>query len=164
MGITVDLLIFYGKINVGIQKGGITVISFVSDSTLKTEEFAEKIGKSLRGGTVIAFFGGLGAGKTSFTRGLARGMGIKSDVSSPTFAIVNDYGGNPPLVHFDMYKVETWDDLYSSGFFDYLDMGAVLAVEWSENIENALPESTYFIEINRIDDTTREIIIRGNNI
>ena len=118
------------------------MLRIITDSVSETEGFAEKIGQQVTGGTVIAYFGGLGMGKTAFTRGLARGMGIKEDVSSPTFAIVNDYGGNPPLVHFDMYKMESWDDLYSSGFFDYLDMGAVLAVEWSENIENALPEDT----------------------
>ena len=118
------------------------MLRFVSDSVRDTESIAEKLGKILKSGDVVAYFGGLGMGKTAFTRGLAKGMGIAADVSSPTFAIVNDYGGNPPLVHFDMYKVESWDDLYSSGFFDYLDMGAVLAVEWSENIENALPEST----------------------
>lgn len=134
------------------------MISFVSDSTNETEDFAEKIGRALTSGTVIAFFGGLGAGKTSFTRGLAKGMGITADVSSPTFAIVNDYGGNPPLVHFDMYKVETWDDLYSSGFFDYLDMGAVLAVEWSENIENALPEGTVRVTIEKCDEENKRII------
>lgn len=134
------------------------MISFISQSTNETEAFAERIGKAVIPGTVIAFFGGLGAGKTSFTRGLARGMGITADVSSPTFAIVNDYGGNPPLVHFDMYKVESWDDLYSSGFFDYLDMGAVLAVEWSENIENALPDSTVRVTIEKTDDENQRII------
>lgn len=134
------------------------MISFVSQCTADTEAFAEKIAKKLTGGTVIAFFGGLGAGKTSFTRGIARGMGIKADVSSPTFAIVNDYGGKPPLVHFDMYKVESWDDLYSSGFFDYLDMGAVLAVEWSENIENALPDNTVRVTINQGENPNQRII------
>lgn len=123
------------------------MLRFVSKSVSDTENLAERLGKLVKSGNVIAYFGGLGMGKTAFTRGLARGMGIMTDVSSPTFAIVNDYGGNPPLVHFDMYKVESWDDLYSSGFFDYLDMGAVLAVEWSENIENALPESTVKVTI-----------------
>ena len=97
-------------------------------------------------------------GKTAFTRGLAKGMGITADVSSPTFAIVNDYGGNPPLVHFDMYKVDSWDDLYSSGFFDYLDMGAVLATEWSENIENALPENTIRVTIQQGESPEDRII------
>ena len=123
------------------------MLSFNSYSVSDTEAIAEKLGRVLKSGNVVAYFGGLGMGKTAFTRGLAKGMGIKTDVSSPTFAIVNDYGGNPPLVHFDMYKVESWDDLYSSGFFDYLDMGAVLAVEWSENIENALPDDTIRVTI-----------------
>lgn len=123
------------------------MLRFNSKSVSDTEAIAEKLGRVLKSGNVVAYFGGLGMGKTAFTRGLAKGMGITSDVSSPTFAIVNDYGGNPPLVHFDMYKVESWDDLYSSGFFDYLDMGAVLAVEWSENIENALPDDTIRVTI-----------------
>lgn len=138
---------------------------FHSKSTEDTENFAAELAKKISGGTVIAFFGGLGMGKTAFTRGLARGMGITADVSSPTFAIVNDYGGKPPLVHFDMYKVSTWEDLYSSGFFDYCDMGAVLAVEWSENIENALPENTVrvYIEKGGTEDE-RIITVEGMNI
>ncbi|MBO5937214.1 MAG: tRNA (adenosine(37)-N6)-threonylcarbamoyltransferase complex ATPase subunit type 1 TsaE [Clostridia bacterium] len=128
------------------------MLRFYSSCVRDTEVIAEKLGSTLKSGNVVAYFGGLGMGKTAFTRGLAKGMGITADVASPTFAIVNDYGGNPPLVHFDMYKVDSWDDLYSSGFFDYLDMGAVLAVEWSENIENALP-----------DDTIRVIIEQGKN-
>lgn len=135
---------------------------FATESPEETEELACLLAGKLSGGTVVAFFGGLGVGKTAFTRGLARGMGIESDVSSPTFAIVNDYGGKPPLVHFDMYKVETWDDLYSSGFFDYYDMGAVLAVEWSENIENALPENTVRVTIEKGQkDNERFITIEG---
>lgn len=138
------------------------MITFFSDGTAATEEFAAKIAKHLTRGTVVAFYGGLGVGKTAFTRGLARGLGIDSDVSSPTFAIVNDYGGKPPLVHFDMYKVESWDDLYSSGFFDYLDMGAILAVEWSENIENALPEDTVRVTIEKGDgENSRTIKVEG---
>ncbi len=134
------------------------MLEFKSDSLEATLAFAEKIGKSIKGQTVIAYFGGLGMGKTAFTRGLAKGMGITTDVSSPTFAIVNDYGGKPPLVHFDMYKVETWDDLYSSGFFDYMDMGAVLAVEWSENIENALPEGTVRVTIKQGEKENERLI------
>ena len=134
------------------------MLKVITDSVSETEAFAEKIGQQVKAGTVIAYFGGLGMGKTAFTRGLARGMGIRTDVSSPTFAIVNDYGGNPPLVHFDMYKVESWDDLYSSGFFDYLDMGAVLAVEWSENIENALPENTVRVTIEQGESPEERII------
>lgn len=134
------------------------LLRFNSNSVSDTEAIAEKLGRVLKSGNVVAYFGGLGMGKTAFTRGLAKGMGIKADVSSPTFAIVNDYGGNPPLVHFDMYKVESWDDLYSSGFFDYLDMGAVLAVEWSENIENALPDDTIRVTIEQGESPEKRII------
>ncbi len=134
------------------------MLRVITNSVSETEGFAEKIGTQVKSGTVIAYFGGLAMGKTAFTRGLARGMGIKEDVSSPTFAIDNDYGGSPPLVHFDMYKVESWDDLYSSGFFDYLDMGAVLAVEWSENIENALPEGTVRVTIEQGESANQRII------
>lgn len=88
---------------------------------------------------MLALFGGLGMGKTAFVRGLAAGRGLEAEVSSPTFALVHEYGGQPPLVHFDMYRVTGWDDLYSTGFFDYIDAGCILAVEWSENVEGALP-------------------------
>jgi tRNA threonylcarbamoyladenosine biosynthesis protein TsaE len=134
------------------------LLRFNSNSVSDTENIAETLGRVLKSGNVVAYFGGLGMGKTAFTRGLARGMGITADVSSPTFAIVNDYGGNPPLVHFDMYKVESWDDLYSSGFFDYLDMGAILAVEWSENIENALPDGTVRVTIEQGEASEERII------
>lgn len=134
------------------------MLRFNSHSVSDTEAIAEKLGRVLKSGDVVAYFGGLGMGKTAFTRGLAKGMGITADVSSPTFAIVNDYGGNPPLVHFDMYKVDSWDDLYSSGFFDYLDMGAVLATEWSENIENALPENTIRVTIQQGESPEDRII------
>ncbi len=134
---------------------------FYSESEKDTEALAERLALKLSAGSCVAFFGGLGAGKTAFTRGLARVMKIPAHVSSPTFAIVNDYGGSPPLVHFDMYKVSSWDDLYSSGFFDYLDMGAVLAVEWSENIENALPENTVRVTIEKTGEEKRKITIEG---
>lgn len=122
-----------------------------TSSVSETEEFAARFAKLLRPGNVIAFYGDLGVGKTAFVRGLAKGMGNDSPVSSPTFAIVNDYGGIPPLVHFDMYRVSSWEDLNTTGFFDYLDMGAILAVEWSENIENALPPDVINIKISRGD-------------
>ncbi len=135
---------------------------FVTENVNETELLGEKLAKTLKGGTVVAFFGGLGMGKTAFTRGLARGVKAQRDVSSPTFAIVNDYGGEPPLYHFDMYRVESWDDLYSSGFFDFYENGGILAVEWSENIENALPENTIRVEFQRGEhDTQRIITITG---
>lgn len=135
---------------------------FVTKDENETVSLGEKFAKTLKGGTVVAFFGGLGMGKTAFTRGMAKAVGAVRDVSSPTFAIVNDYGGEPHLYHFDMYRVESWDDLYSSGFFDYYESGAVLAVEWSENIENALPENTVRVIFERgKTDTERIITIDG---
>lgn len=138
------------------------MLKYHSKSTQETEQIACEIAKKISGGTVVALYGGLGMGKTAFTRGLAKGLGNESYVSSPTFALVNDYGGNPQLVHFDMYKVESWDDLYSSGFFDYYDMGAVLCTEWSENIENALPENTVRVRIEKGEkENERTITIEG---
>ena len=131
---------------------------FITNNTDETTELGRKLGQSLKGGTVVAFFGGLGMGKTAFTRGLAKALCVKEEVSSPTFAIVNDYGGNPPLYHFDMYRVETWDDLYASGFFDFYEAGGILAVEWSENIENALPENTIRVNIERGEHDNQRII------
>lgn len=131
---------------------------FITNSADETTELGIKLGTLLKGGTVVAFFGGLGMGKTAFTRGLAKALCVKEEVSSPTFAIVNDYGGNPPLYHFDMYRVETWDDLYASGFFDFYEAGGILAVEWSENIENALPENTIRVNIERGEHDNQRII------
>lgn len=134
---------------------------FISNGPLETENIGKMLGEKITDGVVIAFKGGLGMGKTCFTRGLALGLGSADQVTSPTFALVNEYlSGRIPLYHFDMYRISGWEDLYSTGFFDYIDEGAVLACEWSENIENALPENTIFVEFNRIDDLTREIIIR----
>lgn len=130
----------------------------MTKSVVETEDFAASFARELKAGTVLAFFGGMGMGKTAFTRGLARGLGLTCNVSSPTFAIVNDYGGNPPLAHFDMYRVSSWDDLYSTGFFDYLDQGYILAVEWSENIENALPNNTIKITISKGETENDRII------
>ncbi len=130
---------------------------YISNSVEMTEQYGEKLAKELNGGTVIAMFGGMGMGKTQLVRGLARGLGLDAEVSSPTFALVHDYGGNPPLVHFDMYRISGWEDLYSTGFFDYLEAGAILAVEWSENIENALPTDAIRLYFTRVDDSTRQI-------
>nr|WP_319488331.1 tRNA (adenosine(37)-N6)-threonylcarbamoyltransferase complex ATPase subunit type 1 TsaE [uncultured Caproiciproducens sp.] len=119
----------------------------ITFSPAETEALGEKIAKTLTGGEVIALFGGMGMGKTAFTRGLARGLGIQDGVSSPTFALVHEYHGRLDVYHFDMFRVTGWDDLYSTGFFDYLDNGGVLVIEWSENIEAALPQSSIRIEI-----------------
>ncbi len=136
--------------------------SFTTNSPNETEALAERIAAGLHGGEVIAFTGGMGVGKTAFTRGLAVGLGAGDVASSPTFAIVNEYEGRLTLEHFDMYRIETWDDLYSTGFFDYLDTDRVLAIEWSENIEGALPEDTIYVDIRTGEtDDQRVITVRG---
>lgn len=109
------------------------------------------------GGAVVALFGGMGMGKTAFVRGMAAGFGLKAEVSSPTFSLVNEYGGSPPFVHFDMYRVSGWDDLMTTGFFDYLDSGAVIAVEWSERIETALPADSVRVYFERLGDEERRL-------
>ncbi len=133
---------------------------FITHSPEETEIIAEKLAHTLNGTEVIAMFGGLGAGKTAFTRGLARGLGVNEGVSSPTFALVNEYSGKFPIYHFDMYRVTTWDDLYTTGFFDYLDNG-IMVIEWSENIEPFLPEERINITINTVGEYEREIIMEG---
>ena len=111
---------------------------FITNNANETIAVGNELAQSLSGG-VIAFFGDLGAGKTTFVRGLCEGLGYHGEVSSPTFAIVHEYvGGRVPLYHFDMYRVESVEDLYTCGFYDYLDAG-ILAIEWSENIVDALP-------------------------
>ncbi len=122
------------------------MVEFISTSCEQTEQFGEKLAKTLAGKEVIALFGELGAGKTAFTRGLCRGLSVTSNVCSPTFAIVNEYVGDFRVYHFDMYRVNTIDDLYSTGYFDYLDTG-ILVIEWSENIENILPENAIKVTI-----------------
>ncbi|WP_316610467.1 tRNA (adenosine(37)-N6)-threonylcarbamoyltransferase complex ATPase subunit type 1 TsaE [uncultured Ruminococcus sp.] len=129
---------------------------FITNSAEETEQLGERIASKLKGMEVIALFGGLGMGKTAFTRGLARGLGADDVVSSPTFALVNEYSGRVPVYHFDMYRVTSWDDLYSTGFFDYLDTG-VLIIEWSENIEGALPENALRITISRGENDNQRI-------
>ena len=116
--------------------------------------------QELPGGALIAFTGGLGAGKTAFCQGLAEGLGCTDPVSSPTFAIVNYYRGPRPLAHFDLYRIHTENDLAAAGFYDYLDMGAVVACEWSENCADLLEqEQPIHIHIDRVDETTRKITI-----
>ncbi len=142
------------------------MISVKANNFEETIEYAKKLGASLKGGEVIAYFGGLGMGKTTFTSGLCEGYGISAEVSSPTFALVNEYGNNnKKIYHFDMYRISGFDDLCSTGFFDYLDTNAVLAIEWSENIENALPENYIRLEIERGDsDESRIFKLSGDKI
>lgn len=128
--------------------------SYSYEDTLK---IGEEIAQSLNGTEVIALFGGLGMGKTAFTTGVAKGLGCTDCVSSPTFALVNEYHGRCNIYHFDMYRISNWDDLYSIGFFDYLDTG-VLVIEWSENIENALPDEYIRITIEKGNDENERIL------
>ena len=129
----------------------------VTHSVEETEALGEQLASELQGGTVLALYGGMGMGKTALVRGIARGRGLSAEVSSPTFALVHDYGGTPPLVHFDMYRITGWEDLYSTGFFDYLEAGAMVVVEWSENIESALPEDSIRLYFSAPDEHTRLI-------
>ena len=138
---------------------------FVTKSPCETEALAEKMAKNISP-CVIAMTGDLGAGKTAFTRGLAKGLGYEGEVTSPTFAIVHEYvGGRLPLYHFDMYRVDGWEDLYSTGFFDYMEQASVLSVEWSENITSALPEKHIKVDIRRGEkDDERIITVLGADI
>ncbi len=136
-------------------------------SIKQTEEAGEYLGKSLKESSVVALFGDLGAGKTAFTRGLVRGYGINCRVFSPTFAIVNEYKENSKTVyHFDMYRITGTEDLYSTGYFDYLDTRAVIVIEWSENIVDVLPDDCIRVYIEKTDDENERIIKagRGENL
>ncbi len=135
---------------------------FITHSPEETKGLAARLANRLRGGEVLAFPGGMGMGKTAFTSGLVSALGAGDVVSSPTFALVNEYVGRLTVEHFDMYRVTGWDDLYSTGFFDYLDTDCVLVIEWSENIEAALPENTLWIHIcPGTTETTRVITLVG---
>lgn len=127
-------------------------MQFLSHSTQETEAIGEELAQKLRGGDVLAFTGSLGMGKTAFTRGLARGLGCRGRVTSPTFTIVNEYEGKTPLFHFDMYRLGSSDELFDIGWDDYLARGGVCAVEWSERVFDALPEDTIFVDIARTDE------------
>lgn len=133
---------------------------FVTHSTEETELKAAEFAKTLADGTVIGFLGDLGAGKTAFTRGFVQGLGIESEVSSPTFALCNDYSsGKKRVLHYDMYRIDGWDDLYSVGFFDALDGGAYILCEWSENIFGALPDDAVIIQIEKSGENERKFKI-----
>lgn len=138
-------------------------MEFVTNSEHETEALGARLAGGLEPGAVIAFTGDLGAGKTAFTRGLARGLGIEERVTSPTFTIVNEYeGGRLPLFHFDMYRLGSADELFHIGWEDYLARGGVCAVEWSENVEEAIEDDAVRVSILRGDgDNDRIITIEG---
>lgn len=138
-------------------------MTYITHSPEETEKLGEALGKRLTPGTVLAYRGELGAGKTAFTRGLARGLGYTEPVTSPTYTIVNEYlGGRLPLFHFDMYRLHCADDLWDIGWEDYLDRGGVCAVEWSENVTEAMADAVT-VTIRKLDDTTREITLEGES-
>ena len=139
-------------------------MKFTTKSPAQTEAVGAALGRIVPPGTVIAYRGGLGAGKTAFTRGLARGLGCTETVTSPTYTIVNEYiSGRLPLFHFDMYRLASADDLFDIGWEDYLDRGGVCAVEWSENVADAMPEGTGYVTIERAPEgeNARIITITG---
>ena len=138
-------------------------MELLSHSPEDTEDIGARLAEALAPGSVVAFTGDLGAGKTAFTRGLSRGLGIPDRITSPTFTIVNEYeGGRLPLFHFDMYRLGSADELFDIGWEDYLRRGGVCAVEWSENIADALEEDAVRVDIRRgASDQERVITIAG---
>lgn len=137
--------------------------NYLSHTEQETEKIGESLALRLQPGDVIAYLGDLGAGKTAFTRGLARGLGYSGRVTSPTFTIVNEYEGTLPLFHFDMYRLSDEEELFDIGWEDYLNRGGVCAIEWSERIPTALPPETITITITRHpqNDDWRQITIEG---
>ena len=136
------------------------IMTVITNNEIETEAQGEALAKRLAAGAVIALTGGLGAGKTAFVRGLARGLGFTGRVTSPTFTIVNEYDSEIPLFHFDMYRINNEDELFEIGWDDYLERGGVIAVEWSENITGLLPENSVFVDIQKSGDFSRKIDIR----
>ncbi len=137
---------------------------YYTNSDKETEAVGEQFGRTVKDGTVVAMYGDLGAGKTAFVRGMARGMGITERVSSPTFTIVNEYLGDRTLIHFDMYRLGSADELFDIGWEDYLARGAVCAVEWSENVEEAFYGDEIILTIEKTSDTSRKITIEGADV
>lgn len=139
--------------------------TWISKSPEETERFAQSFAQTLKPGSVIALYGGLGRGKTAFVRGLAKGLRSSDAVSSPTFALVHEYDGDLPIFHFDMYRIQTLDDLYSTGFFDYLEMNGVVIIEWSENISDYLPSDVIEIHIDLTEnENERRFTINDESI
>ena len=136
-------------------------MEFITNSPEQTEKVGAALGRILKPGTILAYRGDLGAGKTAFTRGLARGLGYAEPVTSPTYTIVNEYlGGRLPLFHFDMYRLASSDDLWDIGWEDYLERGGICAVEWSENVDDAM-ENAIYITIHKTGEESRKIEIEG---
>ena len=141
-------------------------MEYLSHTTAETESIGASLGQRLLPGSVLAYRGDLGMGKTAFTRGLAKGLGFTGRVTSPTFTIVNEYEGRIPLFHFDMYRLGSSEELFDIGWEDYLSRGGVCAVEWSERVTDALPPDTVWVEIRRHpeEEGWRVITITGGDL
>lgn len=138
-------------------------MQYITNSPAETEAIGTALGKIITPGTVIAYRGDLGAGKTAFTRGLAKGLDCREIVTSPTYTIVNEYlGGRLPLFHFDMYRLRSSDDLFDIGWEDYLNRGGICAVEWSENVDDAMEDALY-ITIEKLGEESRRITLEGGS-
>ena len=138
-------------------------MEYITNSPEETEAVGAALAATLSPGTVIAYRGDLGAGKTAFTRGLARGLGCDEIVTSPTYTIVNEYlSGRMPLFHFDMYRLASSDDLWDIGWEDYLERGGVCAVEWSENVDDAM-ENAVYVTIEKLGEDSRRITLEGGD-
>ncbi|MCD7755078.1 MAG: tRNA (adenosine(37)-N6)-threonylcarbamoyltransferase complex ATPase subunit type 1 TsaE [Firmicutes bacterium] len=136
-------------------------MEIITNSPEETEMAGQNVAHRLHAGTVLAFEGGLGAGKTAFIRGLARGLGCTDAVTSPTYTIVNEYlSGRLPLFHFDMYRLSSADDLWDIGWEDYLERGGICAVEWSENVRDAM-EDAITVRLDKIGENSRRITMEG---
>lgn len=136
---------------------------YITNSVEETIAAASEVAASLNAGDIILYEGDMGAGKTHFTKGIAKCLGIDDEITSPTFALVNEYDGTLPLFHFDLYRIESYDDLYAIGFFDYLDRGGIIAAEWSENIAELKDELGEVITvcIEKLSETGRRITVSG---
>lgn len=138
---------------------------FCTKSELETRQFAQKVGEYLNPGDVILFTGDMGAGKTAFTKGLAEFFGVSDEVTSPTFALVHEYSGRVKIFHFDLYRISGFDDLYATGFFDYLDRGGIMVVEWSENVPDLDfgLENVVKISVEKFSEFERKFTVTGRN-
>lgn len=138
------------------------MLDIITHSADETSAAGEKLAKMIKKGDIIAFRGGLGMGKTVFTRGLAKGLDIQADVSSPTFSLINEYRGDKIcLCHMDAYRLNCTDDLLDTGFYDYLDAGWAAAIEWSERLDL---KADFTVSFERIDDCIRRIKIEGRGL
>ena len=140
-----------------------TKIEIISVSAEQTWEIARFIGGKLRKGDVLALSGELGSGKTCFTGGLARGLGVdeKYQITSPTFTLINEYPGRCKFYHFDVYRLNSYTEFEDLGYEEYFSGKGIVVIEWAEKIVQVLPADTFFISFEYLDENRRKIIIKG---